>query len=801
MKKFLFTLCFLFGFIGISEAQRAIDLSIYYDSLRVRPSDTVLVMYRGNGSTFDSTVVGRIGVGASGAFIGVTVADLRAYTNSIAITPTDSTFTNLGLTVLSGNVTITDTVNIVGSPLIISNDYIDLDDGSQNVIVGSDMGASLPTGTSNTYIGNSAGEKTAGQNVNRNTAVGNSAGGSSTFTATGDDNTSIGNNAGIGLTSGNNNTFLGSGAGANTSTGAGNVYLGYQAGIANTTQDNQLYIENSSSATPLIYGDFSKDSITFNAGEIRAIGNVTGGAVFWLTNNGGTGGSEFRMSDVSSGADWKFKATASGQFKIRDQKNAFDVIVIDDETTGSVTEIRDRLEVDSVTLHNGALIVKGKQDPTPVGSTLYKNFIKNSGGLGFYTEYDTIYTGLWWWEEDTALNQYPSVAMTVHGSTFGNLNSNDHNHLSIYTTDASDTTRTNRWSMQFGVDYADLDIRSLRYHLQDSSWLFADGVGGVAIDNTAKFSIGTTTPTDVIFDFYGTTRANHTQRMRTEDNGYSTLGAIEGGLELMMDDGNTTNKYTPAIFFGSDDANFTTSPYKRLAGITGYATEGYFADTDGGMGVEIFGSIEDVGTAESYTSIMKFETDSVFTPSKFVVHDNNIDLTQSGTGSNPRIRLFSDDGLGTSFFDVIDQTLGQATLRKVSATGESVFQLDARPDDGTGYAEYRFFRGTNTTGKKYVTFYDGNATSGTSNMIGVDTTTYFGLNGENFGIGTSSPNYTLEVAGTVMIDDILKINPQSAVSASGITAEDGMIIYVNTTDATFTSVGIWARENGAWVKL
>lgn len=41
----------------------------------------------------------------------------------------------------------------------------------------------------------------------------------------------------------------------------------------------------------------------------------------------------------------------------------------------------------------------------------------------------------------------------------------------------------------------------------------------------------------------------------------------------------------------------------------------------------------------------------------------------------------------------------------------------------------------------------------------------------------------------------------TASAASAITAANGMLVYVSDTDATFTSVGIWARENGAWVKL
>ena len=41
----------------------------------------------------------------------------------------------------------------------------------------------------------------------------------------------------------------------------------------------------------------------------------------------------------------------------------------------------------------------------------------------------------------------------------------------------------------------------------------------------------------------------------------------------------------------------------------------------------------------------------------------------------------------------------------------------------------------------------------------------------------------------------------TATAASALTAVNGMIIYVTSTNATFTSIGNWARENGVWVKL
>lgn len=31
--------------------------------------------------------------------------------------------------------------------------------------------------------------------------------------------------------------------------------------------------------------------------------------------------------------------------------------------------------------------------------------------------------------------------------------------------------------------------------------------------------------------------------------------------------------------------------------------------------------------------------------------------------------------------------------------------------------------------------------------------------------------------------------------------DDGAIVYVTNTNATFTTVGFWGLENGAWVKL
>ena len=45
-----------------------------------------------------------------------------------------------------------------------------------------------------------------------------------------------------------------------------------------------------------------------------------------IHNTGSNGGATYRMIDANSGADWKFKSTGQGDFKIRDQANALDVL-------------------------------------------------------------------------------------------------------------------------------------------------------------------------------------------------------------------------------------------------------------------------------------------------------------------------------------------------------------------------------------------------------------------------------------------------------------------------------------------
>jgi hypothetical protein len=147
--------------------------------------------------------------------------------------------------------------------------------GTGNIFVGTEAGSSALTGNFNTLLGYQSGKDLNG--ATNNTAYGFR---SSYKITTGSNNVSIGddafrenlignNNVSVGSQSlynatSNNNVAIGYQAGNFLTTGLGNIFIGYQAGIPETTGSNKLYIENSNSASPLIYGEFDNNLIKFN---------------------------------------------------------------------------------------------------------------------------------------------------------------------------------------------------------------------------------------------------------------------------------------------------------------------------------------------------------------------------------------------------------------------------------------------------------------------------------------------------------------------------------------------------------
>ena len=136
-------------------------------------------------------------------------------------------------------------------------------DGNENVFVGNWTGYSN-TGNSNVFIGTYAGVyNTTGY---RNTFVGPTSGASNT---TGFRNTFLGLSSGAYNTTGSYNTYLGRVAGYNNQEGDSNVFIGNGAGF-NEMGSNRLYIANSNTIAPLIYGEFDNNLLKLN-GEVRVV--------------------------------------------------------------------------------------------------------------------------------------------------------------------------------------------------------------------------------------------------------------------------------------------------------------------------------------------------------------------------------------------------------------------------------------------------------------------------------------------------------------------------------------------------
>jgi hypothetical protein len=136
----------------------------------------------------------------------------------------------------------------------------DVNSGDQNTLVGSWAGAGLIGGYNNTYVGFHSGSNT-GDHYN-NTYVGAYCGNSTTI---GNFNTFMGYEAGRNNTTGFGNTYIGTQSGY-SATGNWNVFLGHSAGYSETGS-NKLYIHNSSSSSPLIYGEFDNSMLEIN-GEV-----------------------------------------------------------------------------------------------------------------------------------------------------------------------------------------------------------------------------------------------------------------------------------------------------------------------------------------------------------------------------------------------------------------------------------------------------------------------------------------------------------------------------------------------------
>ena len=204
-----------------------------------------------------------------------------------AITSDDNTFIGYA----SGQTTGLGYENV----MVGSESGFDNSQGNKNVFIGFNAGYENVAGDNNTFVGNLAGfgnkgddnvciGSNSGENLGRvgilnygkeNTFVGTSAG---TNTTSGDNNTFIGHDTGLNNVSGDENTMLGAYAGEGVDV-SGSVMIGYGAGTGEMS-DNRLYISNSDTSSPLIYGEFDNALLRVN-GTLEMAGSYLASDKRW----------------------------------------------------------------------------------------------------------------------------------------------------------------------------------------------------------------------------------------------------------------------------------------------------------------------------------------------------------------------------------------------------------------------------------------------------------------------------------------------------------------------------------------
>lgn len=144
----------------------------------------------------------------------------------------------------------------------------------------------------------------------------------------------------------------------------------------------------------------------------------------------------------------------------------------------------------------------------------------------------------------------------------------------------------------------------------------------------------------------------------------------------------------------------------------------------------------------------------------------------------------------------------------LNTTASGNYQLYSRLE-GNNYGHIGFVK--NGTNRAFELVQDGSghyilkltsSASGIAHSLSSDGATNYlaGLSTQQLGIGNATPHASakLEVTSTTMG---FRITPMTATQASAITPSEGLMVCVSNTDATFTSIGFWGYENGAWAKL
>ena len=167
---------------------------------------------------------------------------------------------------------------------------------------------------------------------------------------TGDRNTCFGKSSGANLIAASDNTLLGYITGLALTSGSSNVLIGASAGSQLTTESNLLYIANTNTTTPLIYGEFDNAILRVYGQEIVRSTSTQLELEYDASNQvtfkvGATG----NITVVPSGGDFNVTGYINASVNV----TGVDGIFSDDVIVGDTLDVADNAIID------GRLVVSG----------------------------------------------------------------------------------------------------------------------------------------------------------------------------------------------------------------------------------------------------------------------------------------------------------------------------------------------------------------------------------------------------------------------------------------------------------
>ncbi len=264
-------------------------------------------------------------IGSGNVFIGDRVGESAAVSDRLYIDNFNTSapliygeFDN-NLVRVNGDLEVTGSIQADGLSVLGNNIFLGEETGTNN------------TGTFNTFVGDRAGQSNTSATRNAffgaDTGLRNTTGARNSFfgTAVGTSNTEgelnafFGFRAGLNNTTGSRNVYLGNDAGFSNQTGSGNVFLGNNAGRSELGS-NKLYVANTSTTTPLIYGEFDNSLVRIN-GSLQVSGGITGLAGFSAQASNTFGGLQAGASN--NGTENTFFGQSAGQNNTSGSFNSF----------------------------------------------------------------------------------------------------------------------------------------------------------------------------------------------------------------------------------------------------------------------------------------------------------------------------------------------------------------------------------------------------------------------------------------------------------------------------------------------